>query len=172
MATDKIELEIVTPRGHALKASVDEVTATSVHGEFGIMPGHLPVLVALHTGVLSYRVGTDQKKCAIGEGFAEGGPNKLLVLTEDFADKEDVDPVAVRAELAEVQTKLEKATQAADVADVEATKKLIERENWLASQLELIGDPPPPTMHPVADDMIDDEDAVVLEPDAGTEPSA
>jgi len=172
MATDKIELEIVTPRGLALKASVDEVTAPSVHGEFGIMPGHLPVLVAIHTGVITYRVGNDQKKCAVGEGFAEGGPNKLLVLTEEFVDKTGVDPVAVRAELAEVEAKLDKATQAADIEAAESTKALITRENWLAAQLELIGDPPAPTMHPVEDDETeDDENAVVVEAE-GTEPSA
>ena len=42
MATDaatsnKIELEIVTPRGRALAAQVDEVTAPSVAGEFGVL---------------------------------------------------------------------------------------------------------------------------------------
>ncbi len=171
MATDKIELEIVTPKGLVLKASVDEVTAPSVQGELGIMPGHLPVLLAVRTGVITYRMGTDLKKCAIGEGFAEGGPNKLVVLTEEFVDKDGVDPVAVRAELAEVEVKLEKATQAADNEDASATKQLISRENWLAAQLELIGDPPAPTMHPVDDDEDDDEDGVILEADAGTSPS-
>ena len=72
MATDKIELEIVTPKGLALKASVDEVTAPSVNGEFGIMPGHLPVLVALHTGVVTYRIGNEAKKVAVGEGWGSG----------------------------------------------------------------------------------------------------
>ena len=170
MATDKIELEIVTPKGLVLKVSVDEVTAPSVQGELGIMPGHLPVLLAVRTGVITYRTGADSKKCAIGEGFAEGGPNKLVVLTEEFVDKDGVDPVAVRAELAEVEVKLEKATQAADNEDASATKQLISRENWLAAQLELIGDPPAPTMHPVDDDD-DDDDGVILEADAGTSPS-
>jgi len=171
MATDKIELEIVTPKGIALRASVDEVTAPSVHGEFGIMPGHLPVLVAMKTGVITYRIGNDAKKCAVGEGFAEGGPNKLLVLTDDYADKDAVDPVAVRKELAEVEVKLEKATQAADVEDAAATKALVVRENWLAAQLELIGDPPAPTMVPMDDpEPEDEENAVILEGE-GNEPS-
>lgn len=173
MATDKIELEIVTPKGLALKASVDEVTAPSVNGEFGIMPGHLPVLVALHTGVVTYRIGNDSKKVAVGEGFAEGGPNKLLVLTEDFIDRDAVDPPTVRSQLAEVEAKLEKATQAADASDAEATRLLVIRENWLAAQLELIGDPPAPTMHPVADpEPEDEENAVIVEADGGSEPSA
>ena len=43
-AGDKIQLEIVTPKGRALTATVEEVTAPSVDGEFGVMPGHLPLL--------------------------------------------------------------------------------------------------------------------------------
>jgi len=47
---DQILLEIVTPRGRALSVSVDEVTAPSVHGEFGVLPGHLPLLAACAPG--------------------------------------------------------------------------------------------------------------------------
>ena len=72
-----------------------------------------------------------------------------------------------------VEAKLEKATQAADSADAEATRLLVIRENWLAAQLELIGDPPAPTMHPVADpEPEDEENAVIVEGEAGSEPSA
>ena len=39
-AADKIDLEIVTPKGKALSVTVDEVTAPSVQGEFGILPGY------------------------------------------------------------------------------------------------------------------------------------
>ncbi|HRG99804.1 MAG TPA: ATP synthase F1 subunit epsilon [Polyangiaceae bacterium] len=164
MATDKIELEIVTPRGLALKASVDEVTTPSIVGEFGLMPGHLPVLAAVRTGVINYRIGQEQSKCAVGEGFAEGGPAKLLVLTEDYITKEGVEPVSVRAELAEVEAQLDKATHDVDAAP-EEVRRLIIRENWLAAQLELIGDPPAPTMNPVEDFGADEDDEVHLEPD-------
>ena len=56
---DKILLEIVTPRGTALSAQVDEVTAPSVKGEFGVLPGHLPLLAALRTGIVSLRTGSE-----------------------------------------------------------------------------------------------------------------
>ncbi len=169
MATDKIELEIVTPRGLALRASVDEVTAPSVKGEFGVMPGHVPVLAAMRTGVVTYRQAGEQKKFAIGEGLAEGGPHKLLILAEDFIERDDVDPVAVRAELAEVQTRLEKLTHMLEGADEQETKKLITRESWLAAQLELIGDPPPPTMNPVQDFSEEDEPVEGTAPAEGGE---
>jgi len=53
----KIRLEVVTPEGLALNADVDEFTSPSVQGQFGVLPGHLPLLAALRTGVVSYRQG-------------------------------------------------------------------------------------------------------------------
>jgi F-type H+-transporting ATPase subunit epsilon len=147
---DKIELEIVTPKGRALAATVDEVTAPSVQGEFGVLPGHLPLVAALRPGIVSYKQGNETKKVAVGPGFAEAGQNKLLILAEEYAERQNVDPVVIRKELAEVQPKLEKNLSVTEMtADVESERKtLIEQENWLAAQLELYGDPPPPTMRP------------------------
>jgi F-type H+-transporting ATPase subunit epsilon len=148
--SDKIELEIVTPRGKALAVSVDEVTAPSVNGEFGVLPGHVPIVCALRTGIVTYRVGSESKRVAVGSGFAEAGQNKLLILAEEYAERPQIDPVLVRKELAEIQAKLEKVIALTDMTpDLENEKKhLIDRENWLAAQLELHGDPPPATMRP------------------------
>ena len=46
---DTIHLEIVTPDGLKLAADVSEFTAPSVNGEFGVLPGHVPLLTALAT---------------------------------------------------------------------------------------------------------------------------
>jgi F-type H+-transporting ATPase subunit epsilon len=154
VSPNKITLEIVTPRGRALSETVDEVTAPSVAGEFGVMPGHLPLLAALQTGLVSYRIGSETKRVAVGTGFAEAGANKLLILTDEYVEREKIDPVIVRKELAEVQAALTKAEAAAYVLEgkaspeLEKRNELIRKENWLAAQLELYGDPPPPTMRP------------------------
>jgi F-type H+-transporting ATPase subunit epsilon len=147
---DKIELEIVTPKGRALSATVDEVTAPSVQGEFGVLPGHLPIVAALRPGIVTYKQGGETKRVAVGAGFAEAGQNKLLILAEEYADRQGIDPVIVRKELAEVQPKLEKVLSAVEMtSELESEKKsLIDQENWLAAQLELYGDPPPATMRP------------------------
>src|SRR5580658_4590324 len=113
---DKIQLEIVTPKGRALSASVDEVTAPSVQGEFGVLPGHLPLLAALRTGIVSYRTGTDTKRVAVGAGFAEVGPEKLVILTDEYTEREGIDPVVVRKDLNEVQEQLQKLEAVAFVA--------------------------------------------------------
>jgi F-type H+-transporting ATPase subunit epsilon len=150
MADGKIELEIVTPKGRALAASVDEVTAPSVDGEFGVLPGHLPVVAALRTGIVTYRQGSESKRVAVGGGFAEAGENKLLILSDEYVERQNIDPVIVRKELTEVDGKLEKLLAISELsAEQKAERKhLIDRENWLAAQLELYGDPPPATMRP------------------------
>ena len=160
MVAERIALEIVTPKGRALSAHVDEVTAPSVQGEFGVLPGHLPLLAALRTGIVTYRVGNDSKRCAVGGGFAEAGPDKMVILTDEYTERERIDPVVVRKDLAEVQQQLQKLEAVPIVApdakggDAHETaaraqrETLIARENWLAVQLELYGDPPPATQRP------------------------
>jgi F-type H+-transporting ATPase subunit epsilon len=158
--TDKIQLEIVTPLGRALQASVDEVTAPSVDGEFGLLPGHLPLLAALKTGIVTYRQGTESMRVAVGPGFAEAGPDKLVILTEEYAERAQIDPVVVRRDLAEAQQELAKlenvpivSVEARGGAPAEIDARLqrqhwIDKENWLATQLDLYGDPPPATQRP------------------------
>jgi F-type H+-transporting ATPase subunit epsilon len=146
--SNKIELEIVTPKGRALTATVDEVTAPSVSGELGVLPGHLPLLAALQSGVVTYKEGGESKKCAVGAGFAEIGPNKLLILTDEFTERDAVDPVVLRKDLAEIDAELMKliSESTLDGSTVDRQRTLAARENWIAAQLELYGDPPPATL--------------------------
>lgn len=140
-----LQLEIVTPKGSALTTEADEVTAPSVNGEFGVLPGHLPLLASLRTGIVVYRKGSDTMSCAVGPGFAEVLGDKVVLLTDDFAAKEAIDPVAVRQELNETEAqfqKLEQDTEAAlEDANVER-REVIKKLNWLVTLLELYGEPP------------------------------
>src|SRR5580704_8741656 len=140
---DKIALEIVTPKGRALAASVDEVTAPSVAGEFGVLPGHLPLLAALRTGIVSYRKDGHDGRIAVHHGFVEVKNDVALLLTERFVKPDDVDPVRVRLRLKEVDAELDHWQ--GDLTDPKR-RALIEEEQWLGTQLELIGDAPPPTV--------------------------
>jgi F-type H+-transporting ATPase subunit epsilon len=158
--SDKIQLEIVTPAGRALEASVDEVTAPSVDGEFGVLPGHLPLLAALKTGIVTYRQGSESTRVAVGPGFAEAGPDKLVILTEEYAERAQLDPVILRKHLADVQSELAKLegvpivsieARGGAAAEIDARvqrESWIGKENWLATQLDLYGDPPPATQRP------------------------
>jgi F-type H+-transporting ATPase subunit epsilon len=140
---ETIKLEIVTPTGVALRETVSEVTAPSVAGEFGVLPGHLPLLAALRTGIVSYKKDGRDAQIAVHHGFAEVSNDVVLLLTERFMKKDDVDVVRVRLRLKEVDQELDHWQ--GELTDPRR-RELIEEEQWLAAQLELIGDPPPPTV--------------------------
>ena len=140
---DTIQLEIVTPTGVALRERVTEMTAPSVAGEFGVLPGHLPVLAALRTGLVSYKKDGTQQQIAVHHGFVEVSNDVALLLTERFAKKDDVDVVKVRLRLKEVDDELDHWQ--GELTDPKR-RDLIEEEQWLAAELELIGDAPPPTV--------------------------
>lgn len=169
---DTIDLQIVTPSGVALKKSVTEVTGPSVAGEFGALPGHLPLLAALRTGVVAFKAtsssGSEEGHVAVAHGFAQIVNDKALLLTEKFARKEDVDVVAVRARLKEVEDLL---TSFAGDHDAEERKHLIEEEQWLAVQLELIGDPPPPIVREDTRMVVREDEDVIVEDEAPAPPA-
>jgi F-type H+-transporting ATPase subunit epsilon len=138
-----IELEIVTPNGVALKESVDMVTAPSVAGEFGVLPGHSPLLAALKTGIVTYVKGGAEVKVAVGPGFAEVSNDRTVLLTQSFSRKDEVDPVRARLDLKDADEALDRFTgEPGDAAYLD----LMQKELWAAARLTLYGDPPPPTV--------------------------
>ena len=97
MAT--LHLEVATPDGLALQAEAEIVTAPSVEGEFGVLPGHLPLLAATKAGLLKYRVAGKDEVAAIGPGFVEALPDRVLVLTDAFVKPPSIDRAAAEKDL-------------------------------------------------------------------------
>jgi F-type H+-transporting ATPase subunit epsilon len=145
MAEGKLTLEIVTPTGVALRDTVDDVAAPSVDGEFGVLPGHLPILAALRTGIVTYHKSSEEKGLVVASGFIEVKDDRALLLTDKMATRDQVDPVRVRLELKEVDDLL--AQYAGDPGTPE-WQGLVARQLWAAAQLELYGDPPAATQRP------------------------
>src|SRR5688500_15117317 len=137
-----VDLQIVTPEGVKLTASVSEFTAPSTEGEFGVLPSHRPLLAALKTGIVRFTEGNEKVAVAVGPGFAEVIDDRAVLLTQKFMRKEDVDPVIARRDLKNAEEALAKFTG----TDAEQ-RELISASLWAAARLELYGDPPPPTLY-------------------------
>jgi F-type H+-transporting ATPase subunit epsilon len=157
---ETILLEIVTPTGVALRERVTDVTAPSVAGEFGVLPGHLPLLAALRTGLVTYHRDGIEHRLAVHHGFVEVAHDTALLLTERFVTKDGVDVVKVRLRLKDVDAELDHWQ--GDLTDPRR-RELIEEEQWLATELELIGDPPPPMVREDTRFLVDHAEAPSLE---------
>src|SRR3990172_4636 len=102
----KMLLEVVAPSRQVVRSEhVDEVIAPGSEGEFGVLPGHTPFLTTLKVGMLSYREGTEWHRLAVDWGYAEVGPNRVIVLAEGAARAADIDLLEARA----VKERAEKA---------------------------------------------------------------
>jgi F-type H+-transporting ATPase subunit epsilon len=101
-----LSLEIVTPAERVVTVTCDEVRLTSVEGQFGIRPGHTPLVAALAAGELVYIAGGTTHRYAAGEGFAEVSNDRVRVLVEEALRAEDLDPQKAALDLREGQQKL------------------------------------------------------------------
>lgn len=101
-----LKLEVATPDGLALTTDAEMVTAPSVNGEFGVLPGHLPLLAATRAGLLKYRIGGKDEIAAIGPGFVEALPDKVLLLTDAFLKPSAIDRAKAESDLASAERAL------------------------------------------------------------------
>ena len=136
--------KIITPDGVMFEGDVEELTVPASDGELGVLPGHRPLMAALRTGIVTTRREQNVTQFATGSGFAEIAPDSVVLLTDRFSRKETIDPVKVRLELKD-------ATEALDGFGGEVGGaehgEFVSEQLWAAAQLELYGDPPPPTFH-------------------------
>jgi F-type H+-transporting ATPase subunit epsilon len=113
-----IKLEVVTPERLLVSADVDEVIAPGYEGEFGVLPEHTFFLAILSIGVLRYRRGSETKKVAVGGGFAEVTPERMVVLADVAEKADEIDVERARRAHARAETALKEVS-----LDEEATAK-------------------------------------------------
>lgn len=107
---EKLRLELVTPYKKALSDEVDEVTAPGTLGEFGVLPGHTPLLTTLKIGELSYRKGSENFHLAVNWGYVEVEDDKVTVLVETAEPADEIDLERAKAALGRAEAALKKLT--------------------------------------------------------------
>jgi F-type H+-transporting ATPase subunit epsilon len=105
-----MRLSVTTPRGALVDTDVEEVTAPGELGEFGVLPGHVPLMSALKPGVLWYKTKEHTGIVAIGQGYLQVAPlpqvddhgtgrDRVLVLVDQALTAGDVDAAAAEKDL-------------------------------------------------------------------------
>jgi F-type H+-transporting ATPase subunit epsilon len=102
-----IQLDIVTPERQVFSGSANEVRVPGWEGEFGVLPEHASFLSLAKAGVLAIIDASGESRFVIGRGFAEAGPDRVVVLTEVCESADQVDKSAAGAAKAEAEKKLE-----------------------------------------------------------------
>ena len=119
-----IRCEIVTAERTVFADDVDMVSLPGVDGVMGILPNHTPLLTVLRFGEVYVKKDGENQYFAVGGGFAEVQPDKVIVLADS----------AERADEINIE-RAEKARQAAQVAMEEGATEDPERWQQLEASL-------------------------------------
>jgi len=106
-----LKFEIVTPYGLILSEDVDEVACTGSEGDFGVLPGHVPFFTTLKVGMLSYKKGNATKYVFVNWGYAEVGPDRIMILADSAEKSEDIDVERAKAAMKRAEERLKKAEE-------------------------------------------------------------
>ena len=111
------ELEVVTPERLVLKEQVSEARVPGLDGELGILPEHAPLISALGSGPLQYRVSGGIMRCmAVCGGLVEVLPDHVRVLADRAEFANEIDVKRAQAALDRANERLIKPTTNFDVA--------------------------------------------------------
>lgn len=127
MADARLQVRIITPERIVFDGPADGIVATAYDGQFGILPGHAPMMVVLGIGELRLRQGERYDWFAIGEGFLHVLDDVVTVLTPLAEHAREIDvEAAKRLELATADNPL---LQGSILGDEERRRlgKLMER---------------------------------------------
>ncbi len=122
----RIQCVVVSPEKKLLDELVDSVVLPLYDGELGVFPGRAPMIGRLGFGELRINVGGQVRRFFVEGGFAQVRDNVLTVLSARTIPAADIDPDAVREDLAR-----SRALAAKTVTEIEARERAIARARTL-----------------------------------------
>ena len=104
---DRVQFELVTPERLLLSQEVDMVVVPGTEGDFGVLPGHAPLISTIRPGTIDVYEGRAviQRIFIVG-GLAEVTPRGCTVLADAAMPPESLSRTEIEAELQVVEGNL------------------------------------------------------------------
>jgi F-type H+-transporting ATPase subunit epsilon len=146
---DRLQFELVTPERLLLSEIVEMVVVPGTEGNFGVLPGHAPLISTIRPGIIEiYQGQTITRRIFIVSGTAEVTPERCTVLADEAVSPDSLDRGSIEADLRIVEGNLpslrEQVARAA--ADTGRERLLIElrrlerEQAVLQAKLQALGD--------------------------------
>jgi F-type H+-transporting ATPase subunit epsilon len=104
---DRVQLELVTPERLLLSEMVEMVVVPGTEGNFGVLPGHAPLISSIRPGTIDiYEGQTVIRRIFVVSGTAEVTPERCTILADEAMSPDELDRSAVEAELQTIQGNL------------------------------------------------------------------
>ena len=91
-------LEIITPDRQFYTGPATNLTMPALDGEYGVQPGHEPVVTALRPGTVRFQTDGTPHEVVVSDGFAEIMPDYCILLVSSEIDRARAERAKERAE--------------------------------------------------------------------------
>jgi F-type H+-transporting ATPase subunit epsilon len=116
----KVAFSLVLPERELVTTEADMVVVPGGEGDFGVLPGHIPMITTVRPGVVElYDDNKVTARYVVAGGFAEVTPERCTVLAEEATPLAEVTADQLAARLREAEEALEDATAPAAKAVAE-----------------------------------------------------
>ena len=100
MADNPVQFELVSPEKLLLSDDVEMVVVPGVEGDFGVLPGHAPMISTVRPGVIHvFESGSVKSRIFVAGGFAEVTAERCTVLAEEAVPLDEIDRAGVEKDL-------------------------------------------------------------------------
>ena len=107
---DKVAFELVSPERLLVSANVDMVVVPGEEGDFGVLPGHAPLITSVRPGVIEvHNEGQEVERIFVASGFAEVSRDTCSVLAEDATPVAELDRATLEQRIQNAREDLEDA---------------------------------------------------------------
>jgi F-type H+-transporting ATPase subunit epsilon len=105
---DLVQFELVTPERLVLSTMVEMVVVPGTEGNFGVLPGHSPLISTIRPGMIEiYETRpTVSERIFVVSGIAEVTPERCTVLAEEAMSPSTLDRGTIEAELQVIEGNL------------------------------------------------------------------
>lgn len=105
---DRVQFELVTPERLVLSAEVEMVVVPGTEGNFGVLPGHSPLISTIRPGMIEiYETRpTVSERIFVVSGIAEVTAERCTVLAEEAMAPSELNRAEAEAELQTVEGNL------------------------------------------------------------------
>ncbi len=118
---DQIQFELVSPERLLVSEPVEMVVVPGTEGDFGVLPGHAPLVSTVRPGVIAVFEGSKVvQRIFVAGGFAEVTGERCTVLAEQAIPVADIDRAAADTEIRQAREDLAEAKDEAERARTEA----------------------------------------------------
>ena len=101
---DAVQFELVSPERLVMSAEVGMVVVPGAEGDFGVLPGHAPMISTVRPGVIHvFEGGSVKTRIFVAGGFAEVTTERCTVLAEEALPVDDIDKPAAEQALSDAR---------------------------------------------------------------------